>query len=81
MLDDLRAGLKEKNISLEADGTVKEYILDHAYQKAYGARPLRRYIERHVEDALAQQIITGTISAGMTAVVKAENDQLCVTVK
>ena len=81
MLDDLRAGLKEKNISLEADGTVKEYILDHAYQKAYGARPLRRYIERHVEDALAQQIITGTISAGMTAVVKAENDQLCVMVK
>ena len=81
MLDDLRAGLKEKNISLEADGAAKEYILDHAYQKAYGARPLRRYIERHVEDALAQQIITGTISAGMTAVVKAENDQLCVMVK
>ncbi len=81
MLDDLRAGLKEKNISLEADDTAKEYILDHAYQKAYGARPLRRYIERHVEDALAQQIITGTISAGMTAVVKAENDQLLVSVK
>lgn len=81
MLDDLRAGLKEKNISLEADDAAKEYILDHAYQKAYGARPLRRYIERHVEDALAQQIITGTISAGMTAVIKAENDQLLVSVK
>lgn len=81
MLDDLRAGLKEKNISLEADDAAKEYILDHAYQKAYGARPLRRYIERHVEDALAQQIITGTISAGMTAVVETENDQLCVSVK
>lgn len=81
MLDDLRTGLKEKNISLEADDAAKEYILDHAYQRAYGARPLRRYIERHVEDALAQQIITGTISAGMTAVVKAENDQLCVMVK
>lgn len=81
MLDDLRTGLKEKNISLEADDAAKEYILDHAYQRAYGARPLRRYIERHVEDALAQQIITGTISAGMTAVVKAENDQLLVSVK
>ena len=81
MLDDLRTGLKEKNISLEADDAAKEYILDHAYQRAYGARPLRRYIERHVEDALAQQIITGTISAGMTAVVEMENDQLCVSVK
>lgn len=81
MLDDLRTGLKEKNISLEADDAAKEYILDHAYQRAYGARPLRRYIERHVEDALAQQIITGTISAGMTAVVETENDQLCVSVK
>ena len=81
MLDDLRAGLKEKNISMEADGAAKEYILDNAYQKAYGERPLRRYIESNVEDALAQQIITGTISAGMTAVVKAENDQLCVMVK
>ncbi len=81
MLDDLRTGLKEKNISLEADDAAKEYILDHAYQRAYGARPLRRYMERHVEDALAQQIITGTISAGMTAVVETENDQLCVSVK
>lgn len=81
MLDDLRTGLKEKNISLEADDAAKEYILDHAYQRAYGARPLRRYIERHVEDALAQQIIAGTISAGMTAVVETENDQLCVSVK
>ena len=81
MLDDLRTGLKEKNISLEADDAAKEYILDHAYQRAYGARPLRRYMERYVEDALAQQIITGTISAGMTAVVETENDQLCVSVK
>ena len=67
MLDDLREGLKEKGVSLYVDTAVKEFILENAYQKAYGARPLRRYIERHLEDTLAQRMIAGELPPGTTA--------------
>ena len=59
MLDDLCAGLKERNITLEVGEEVKRHILDKSYRKEYGARPMRRYIERHLEDALAQELKDG----------------------
>lgn len=64
MLEDLQKGLHEKQMTLTVTDALKEFILDRAYKKEYGARPLRRFIEQHLEDALAQKIIAGTLQKG-----------------
>ena len=81
MLSDLNDGLLEKGISLEVTDDAKEVILDKSYKKEYGARPMRRYIERNIEDALAQRLIMGELVAGQTAKVSAENNELKIEVK
>ncbi len=80
MLVDLKAGLAEKRISLDVSTSAKEFILNKAYQKAYGARPLRRYIERHIEDGLAQKLIAGELESGACATVEAGEDSLVIRV-
>ena len=64
MLADLQKGLDEKQITLTVTDAVKQYILASSYKKDYGARPLRRFIERHLEDALAQKMIAGVLTEG-----------------
>lgn len=81
MLNDLREGLNEKAISLEVDDSAKSVILDKSYKREYGARPMRRYIERHIEDALAQMLLTEQIKSGQTAIVTAENGELAISAK
>ncbi len=78
LLGELEAGLKEKNISLTVTKEVKEYILKNAYQQHYGARPMRRYIQRHLEDALAQKIISGDLTDGMCAHAELKNGQIVI---
>ncbi len=81
MLEDLKAGLSEKNITIEITDEAKNVILDGSYKKEYGARPMRRYIERHIEDALAQKLIAGELNDGQHATVTAENGILKVDVR
>ena len=78
MLMDLQKGLSEKNISLTVEHEVKEFILESSYKKEYGARPMRRFIERHLEDALAQQIIAGTLTEGSCAVAKMRDGKIVI---
>lgn len=81
MLEDLNDGLSEKNIKLEVSDDAKKVILDKSYKKEYGARPMRRYIERHIEDSLAQKLISGELSSSDTALVTAEDGELKVEIK
>ena len=80
MLEDLRQGLKEKEITLTVTDKAKEHILEKSYKKEYGARPMRRYIERHIEDKLAQLIIAGELTGGMEAIADAD-DEIKVDIK
>lgn len=81
MLEDLNDGLSEKNINLEVTDEAKKVILEKSYKKEYGARPMRRYIERHIEDSLAQKLISGELSSGDTAFVTTEDGELKVEIK
>ena len=81
MLDDLKEGLSEKEIGLDVDDKAKEVILDKSYKREYGARPMRRYIERHIEDALAHMLLTNDIKSGQMAVVTAEGGELKISAK
>ena len=81
MLEDLKAGLREKEIGLEVDESAKEIILDASYKREYGARPMRRYIERNIEDALAQKLLTNELNSGQTAYVSGKEGKLEIEVK
>ncbi len=59
MLRDIRERLKEKKIELEIPAQAKEFLIDKGYDPTYGARPLRRAIQRYIEDPLAEDLLRG----------------------
>ena len=65
----LRGLLKERDISLELTPAAREWLANEGYDPAYGARPLKRVIQREVQDRLAEEILAGRISDGQTVVV------------
>ena len=76
MLSDLRKRLADKQLNLKVTDAAKDAIIDGGYDPIYGARPLKRYIQSHVETMLAKQIIGGANQAGDTLTVDAENGNL-----
>ncbi len=76
MLTGLRARLQERKITLELSDAAKVFITDAAYDPIYGARPLRRYLQAHIETPLARQIISGAIADGQPVVMDVRDGQL-----
>ncbi len=66
MLKDLFKRLAERELSIEVTDEVKDHLAEAGYSEAYGARPLRRLIQRKIEDMLAEEILSGKYSAGDT---------------
>ena len=81
MLKQLNARLREKDITIEATEKAKELIAKLGYDPVYGARPLRRAIQKYVETPLAEKILAGEIKPGDTVVIDAEGDKLVFKVK
>jgi ATP-dependent Clp protease ATP-binding subunit ClpC len=67
LLAQVRGRLVEQHIALEIGDDVREFLIAEGYDEAFGARPLRRAIQTHVDDALADAILAGTLHAGDTA--------------
>ncbi|MGN1401497.1 MAG: ATP-dependent chaperone ClpB [Bacillus sp. (in: firmicutes)] len=80
IMDDLGRRLKPRSIHLEVSEAAKEYIAKSAYDPVFGARPLKRYIQKYVETALARQMIAEGIVENKTAFVDVDGEQLKVTV-
>ena len=77
MLADLRKRLADKQLNLVVTEAAKDAIIDGGYDPIYGARPLKRYIQAHVETMIAKEIIGGAHAAGDTLTVDADaNGQL-----
>ena len=77
MLADLRKRLEDKQLKLVVTDAAKSAIIDGGYDPIYGARPLKRYIQSHVETMIAKEIIGGAHTAGDTLTVDADgNGQL-----
>ncbi len=64
MLKDLFKRLEEKELSVEVTDEVKDHLAKEGYSEAYGARPLRRLIQRRIEDNLAEEILSGKYDKG-----------------
>ena len=78
MLESLKKRLEEQQIGLDVTSAAKDYIIDNGYDPVYGARPLKRFIQRTVETIMARKIIGNYFSAGDTAVVDYDGDSLTV---
>ncbi|UIJ36932.1 ATP-dependent chaperone ClpB [Desulfobaculum bizertense] len=71
MLRGLRERLAERDMSLELTDAAKTFIAETAYEPAFGARPLRRYLQNAIETPLAKKLIAGEVEAGSTVTVDA----------
>ena len=74
MLADLRCRLADKQLNLTVTDAAQNAIIDGGYDPIYGARPLKRYIQAHVETMIAKEIIGGAHAAGDTLTVDADAD-------
>ena len=76
MLKDLFKRLAERELSVEVTDEVKDHLAKNGYSEAYGARPLRRLIQRKIEDMLAEEILSGKYVPGDTIVIKLVDDKI-----
>lgn len=81
LLADINKRLADKDIQVELDSQAKLYIVENGYEPAYGARPLKRFLQKHVETLAARVILSQEISMGSTILIKVENEQLSAVVK
>ncbi len=76
----LRALLEERKITLKIDDSAREWLAAKGYDPAYGARPLKRVIQKQVQDPLAEKLLAGEISDGSSIGVTAGTDRLLFAV-
>ena len=74
----LEARLAGRKITLELDAAAKAWLADEGYDPVYGARPLKRVIQRNLQDQLAQMLLAGDVLDGSTVVVSARMDGLVI---
>jgi ATP-dependent Clp protease ATP-binding subunit ClpB len=72
----LRVRLSERHLELELSEAAKEYIAREGYDPVYGARPLKRFLQRQLETALSRRILAGTIQEHSRVIVGVKKDQL-----
>ena len=78
MLNDLKGRLENEYYVVDFTDSLKEYILDQAYNKEFGARPIKRYIQHNVETVLARKIIDGTLKPKNKYTVDHINNEIVV---
>ncbi len=76
MMKDLFKRLAERDLSIEVTDEVKDYLAKDGYNEAYGARPLRRLIQKKIEDQLAEEILTNAYQPGDTILLKLVDDKI-----
>jgi ATP-dependent Clp protease ATP-binding subunit ClpB len=78
LLNDLHERIADRQLTIELTEAAREQIIDGAYEPQFGARPLKRYMQRHVETLLARALISGTVTEGQRVTIDAEEGQLVI---
>ena len=76
MMNDLNKRLEDKEISVALSPDAQSYIVEHGYDPIYGARPLKRFLQKHVETLSAKLILADQVSAGDTILIDVEDGKL-----
>ncbi len=79
-MEEISRRLAERTVKLEVTGPAKEFLVSEKYDFKMGARPLRRHLERGLEDPLAEMILRGKLPSGSRVRVGLKNRQLNFTV-
>ena len=81
IVKELQGRLADRHITVELTDAAKEFVVEAGFDPMYGARPLKRYVQRQVETKLARELIASTITDNSHVVVDVENNELVVHVK
>jgi ATP-dependent Clp protease ATP-binding subunit ClpB len=76
LLADLNKRLAERRVTVTLDKKAHEWVAEKGYDPVFGARPLKRFLQRNVETKLARALIAGEIGEGSTVTFTVENDEL-----
>ena len=75
IISDIEYRLKDKNLHITISDTAKEYIINSSYDENYGARPIKRFVQRNIETLIAEAIINDTIKYGETITIDFSNNK------
>ena len=81
MVGELDKRLADQELSLELTDAAKDQVIENGYDPVYGARPLKRYLQKYVETLAARKILSGDVHAGDALVLDVQNGEFIVTVK
>ncbi len=81
ILADINRRLRERDITIELTETAKQFVTENGYEPMYGARPLKRYVQKHVETLAARVILGGDISQGDSIVIDCIDNKLTAVKK
>ena len=76
IIEDLNKRLADKELRIELSEEAEQFIVENGYDPVYGARPLKRYIQKYVETLVAKLILADEVSVGDTILIKVEEEQL-----
>jgi len=74
------ARIKTKDVHLTLDASAQEFLIEKGYDPTYGARPMRRAVEKYLEDPMAEEILRGTIKPGDSVTVKRDGEKLAFAI-
>ncbi len=77
-MERLQKLLADRKITIELNDQARSWLANRGYDPAYGARPLKRVIQRHVQDPLAEQILAGRIKDGETVKITVRDGDLAL---
>lgn len=78
MVNDLRARLREQEIDFELTDAAKAYLAKEGFDPTFGARPLRRAIQKHIEDRLSEELLKGQLAKGDNLKIDLKDGELTV---
>ena len=81
MLADVNKRLEDKELSIHLTDAAKSYVIEHGYEPAYGARPLKRYLTKHVDTLAARMILSGEVYPEDTIVIDEQGGELIASVE
>jgi len=81
MLADVNKRLEDKELSIQLTDAAKSYVIEHGYEPAYGARPLKRYLTKHVVTLAARMILSGEVYPQDTIVIDEQGGELIASVE
>jgi len=81
LIEDVNKRLLDREVSIELTEAAKEFVVDGGYEPMYGARPLKRYLQKHVETLAAKLILEGNVGRGSVILMDVANGELCAKIK